>query len=212
MLLLLSALAQAGDFATRLSAEIQQAAAAALSVPAEDVEVASTGFGGEGCGDRIEVIARPGEGFVGTIDLRVVARQGEVVCGQWRVRPRLAVWQTLPVAVKPAAAGEPIEIRAERVRVDRPLGTPVPTSGRPLVARTSVRSGQVVVAELARALPDVDTGQTVKIEVRAGSLTITSEGYLAQPSSVGETVRVRTAATNTIIEGTLVAHDRVLVE
>lgn len=211
-LLLSAAAASASDFDVRLSASIQQSAATALGVEADDVEVLSTGFGGKGCGDAIDITARPNEDYLGTTDLRVVASEGGVICGQWRVRSRLAVWMTLPVAAKAAAAGDPIELRAERVRVDRPLGTPVPMSGRPLAARTSVRSGQVVVAELARAIPDVGTGQPVILEVRAGSLTITSEGFLAQASTVGETVRVRTASTNTVIEGTLVAHDRVVVE
>jgi flagella basal body P-ring formation protein FlgA len=199
-------------FAARLSADIQQAAAATHGISSDDVEVLTTGFAGEGCGDRLLISARPGEDYIGTADLRVTAMDDGVQCGQWRVRARLAVWLTMPVAAAPAAAGETLQLRAERVRIDRSPGTPVSTSGGPYVARTGVRAGQVVVSELTRTLPDVDAGHSVNVTVHAGSLTIRSEGFLAQPGNVGSVVRVRSAATNTILEGVLITPDNVVID
>lgn len=199
------------DFAARLSADIQQAAAVSHGIAADDVEVLSTGFAGAGCGDSIAITARPGEDYIGTTDLRVAAMDDGVQCGEWRVRARIAVWLTMPVAAASAAAGETLRLRTERVRMERSLGTPVSTSGGPYVARTGVRSGQVVMSELARALPDVDAGHPVKVEVQAGSLMIRSEGFMAQPGNIGTSVRVRSAATNVILEGILVAPDRVVI-
>ncbi|MFT4979879.1 MAG: hypothetical protein ACI8S6_005791 [Myxococcota bacterium] len=200
------------DFGTRLTDAIRQAAAEEHDLAPEDVEVLSSGFGGRGCGDAVTVSARSGADYAGTIDLVVVARAGEAECGQWRVRARTALWMTLPVAAETTAAGQFLSLREERVRIERPLGTPVSMSGGPYVARTVVRSGQVVVAELAKVPPDVDAGQTVKIEVRAGNLTILSEGVLAQPGDIGASVRVRSAATDTIVTGVLVASDHVIIE
>ena len=215
-LLLLAAIspgyAQEADFSARLAAAIQAHAAAQVGGTPEDVEVVSTGFLGEGCGDRILLSSRPGESFLGTVELRVEARAGEALCGQWRVHARVARWAEIPVAKKAVAAGQPIELSVARVRLELPPGTPVSPDAGPYLARTPLRAGQPVVTENSRALPDVAAGTAVKVLVRAGSLTIASEGTLTQAARVGETVTVRSAATLTLLEGTLIAHDRVIVE
>jgi len=211
MLLLFAAAAAADDFSDRLESALRQAAADANGVEPGDVEVVSAGFGGSGCGDSIVIDARPGEDFIGPVELRATGLDGGVQCGSWRLRTRLAVWKTVPVAAKAAAAGELIAVDTRRVRLERSPGIPVSTSGGPYVARTGVRSGQVVVAELTKVPPDVDTGQLVQIIIQSGSVSLRSEGYLAESGNVGQPIRVRSAVTHTILNGTLVTEDQVVI-
>lgn len=212
-ILLLATLGRAEEsFSARLAMQIQQNAAAVHGIAPSDVDVLSTGFAGEGCGDSMVVTSRPGEDYIGAVDLRVTAYDQGIQCGQWRVRTRQALWLDLPVAVQAAAAGETLQLRMDRIRIERSPGTPVSMSGGPYVARTGVRSGQVVVTELTKALPDVGTGQLVNVVVHSGQLVIRSEGYLAQPGNIGDPVRVRSTATNTILHGTLVATDQVVID
>lgn len=207
----LPAHATAGAFGARLVEAMQAHVASALGTAVEDIEVLSSGFVGEGCGDRILLSARPGEDFLGLVDLRVDALSGEVLCGQWRVRARLARWESLPVAKVSVAAGQPIELAVVRVRLEQSPGTPVSASEGPYLARTPLRAGSPVVIENSRPLPDVAAGSPVQVWVQVGALTIVSEGALAQEARVGERVSVRSSATQSLMEGTLIAHNRVII-
>ena len=213
MILLFSlSVASAAEFSARLQSALRDYAAEQLQLPPADIEVRSTGFAGAGCGDRLLVTARGDEDFLGRTDLRITALDGEQACGQWRIQPDFSVWQMLPTAASAAGPGAEIAVVPRRVRLDRPVGTPVDLERGPFIALSQVRAGDVVVQQRVRLAPDVKAGQSVKLEVISGSLTIRGEGRLLSAARLGEAVTVRSDATGVLLKGTLVAVDRVRVE
>lgn len=204
--------AGAEDFSARLSAALVAHVASTVAISSEDVEVVSLGFAGAGCGDEILITGRLNEDYVGNTDLRVEALDGGAICGRWRIRARLAQWRTVPTASQPTAAGQPIALTPRRVRLERPVGTPVDPVGGPFLALAPMRAGEPVTIERVRLQPDVEAGAKVKLEVRAGALVIRGDGFLTQPGRVGESINVRAQSTGAILEGTLVTPGRVVVD
>ncbi|MEL6344837.1 MAG: flagella basal body P-ring formation protein FlgA [Myxococcota bacterium] len=209
--LLAVASAQGVGFTDRLSAAIAEHVATTLSVEASDVVVLSTGFRGEGCGDALLLFARPDEDFLGAVDLRIEATDAGALCGRWRVRARLARWVTVPTVGEPVAAGEVLSLKTARVRLDRPMGTPVDPADGPFLALTGMRAGEAVTRERVRRQPDVPAGETVKLVIKSGSLSIVGDGVLTKPGEIGASITVRALSTGAILEGTLVSADRVVV-
>jgi flagella basal body P-ring formation protein FlgA len=67
--------------------------------------------------------------------------------------------------------------------------------------RQSILEGQFVVSNAVQKLPDVRKGETVKLELGSGNLTLTTAATVLENASIGERVRVLTAKTKREVVG-----------
>jgi hypothetical protein len=122
------------------------------------------------------------------------------------VRPTLAGWSPGPVAAADAPSGAPLEVTAGTVSWS---ASPGPLPPGHLLATRLVHAGEPVGALCARSAPDAAAGAAVTVAVRVGGLEVTGEGHLLDDAVVGGPARVRRGATGAVLNGTLVAPDRV---
>lgn len=193
-----SLLAVAAAFASTPSAAIQAAVAAKVGVPAADVEV-----------HGVELPTAPTSvdwlvdlPSVGPVwgDVSVTLHAGT---SRYLVRPRVTVWQTLPVAAKSARAGERVEITTARVARDTLHGQAPVDPTHSWQARVDLVAGAPLTTTVVRERPDAAQGQTVRIVAGAGPLVVFAPGQLGEDAFVGDRVHVVNLATRTQLVGTL---------
>lgn len=179
-----------------------------LGVAEHDVEVAETGLGRPlrcAVGAEPSVTSAPTEDFRGWTELRV----GGAGCEELRVRAQLLVWRSVPVAGAATAAGARVDVRTKRLRNDLLVGDSVDPDGGPYVAVGPLREGDPLTVGRVKVVPDAANGATVTIEARAGGLRVEVPGRLLQDGALGDQVRVLNTVHGVVVEGTLVAADRV---
>lgn len=179
-----------------------------LGLPAHDVEVQATGLGRPlqcAPGAEVAVQSGPTEDFRGWTDLRI----GGGGCEALRVRAQLVVWREAPVAAEATPAGGRVSVQQRKLRIDELIGAPVDPLGGPYVAIGPLRAGEPLTVGRVKLAPDGRSGATVVIEARAGGLLVEVPGRLMQDGAVGERVRVLNTVHGVVVEGTLVAADRV---
>ncbi len=125
-------------------------------------------------------------------------------------RPALAVWVEVAVAQVDTAAGTTLQVTTGRERVDRVLGHP-PNATQPWIAKIAVVSGTPITEANAMPTPDARSGDGVQVLLGRGSVVLKSEGRLLDGGRVGDRVRVAVTATGTVLNGVLVAANRVEV-
>jgi flagella basal body P-ring formation protein FlgA len=182
--------------------------AEALAIPLHDVEVPSVGLGRplrcpEGTPVRVEAV--PGEDYRGWADLRV----GGEGCEALRVRARVQVWRSVPVAAADAGAGAVVRLSARRVLLEEVHGVSVDPDGGPFVAVAPVRAGEPVLVGRVRVAPAARSGAMVQIEVVVGGVVVRVPGKLLSDAALGERVKVLNTVHGVVVEGTLSAPDRV---
>lgn len=209
MITLLSSLAfasQPSDFLERVAEMLLLETSSRLELPMEQVEVLHLGLQNSSCPEdaNISVFVPQNEDFRGMVDAFVEGQDQSGLCGKWRIRSRVAVYKTALVAQHDTAPGDPIMMVKHLTRYDLSPGTPVPISSQPREARTQIRAGELVTVERSQIIPVARDGAQVSIIVKSGSLQITSDGALMGDANIGDSVRVISAATRQVLDGTLV--------
>lgn len=182
--------------------------AEALGVPLHDVEVPSVGLGRPlRCpeGAPILVSATPGEDYRAWADLRV----GAEGCEALRVRARVQVWRSVPVAAADVGAGGVVRLSARRVLIEDVHGVSVDPTGGPYVAVAPLRAGEPVLVGRVRVAPAARSGAMVQIEAVVGGVVVRVPGKLLSDAALGERVKVLNTVHGVVVEGTLSAPDRV---
>lgn len=126
------------------------------------------------------------------------------------VRPELDVWVAAPIAARPVARGELVEVTDGVVPLaslagGRWDGEP----GLALVAATALRAGEPLTRLNVQVPADAPSGARVDVRVRVGDLVVTADGRLLSDGTVGQEVRAYVDATRAVVRGVLVADDAV---
>ena len=166
-----------------------------------------------GCGASAKIHIQFGkrEDFQGSINAIAEAFDESGRCGRWRFRPKVAIWTKLPVAAKNVQAGEQVQVSFAKHRYDTLQGSFLRDTSKAWVARRRISEGQPLTVEMLRPKPTNLEGDQVDLVVKNGSITIKTRGRLMSDAMIGQKVRVFTAATSNVIEGTLTQKGRVLM-
>ncbi len=117
------------------------------------------------------------------------------------VRPQLALWQSVPVAIEDIPSGTPISAsQLADVPWEKLRGTPMTTG----VSKRLIKAGDPLDSTVVMVPMDIERDQSVSLRVSRGSLTITAPGRTLQSARVGEKVKVINEATRVALEGTLI--------
>jgi flagella basal body P-ring formation protein FlgA len=200
-----------GNAAASVDSAIVTHVATALGVEVADVDLSWTSMDGElGCpeGAAVHVSARPGEDFVGNVEFRLTGMHEGQLCASQRVRARLDHWVQAPLVSAATPVGGRVELGEGRVLASRIDGALVEGEG-PWEARANLRAGEPVTTRRVRRLPDARDGARVTLVAGGGGLVLTAPARLMDDAMVGDRVKVANLATGTVMEGTLVAADRV---
>lgn len=194
MLALLVPLALAGD----PELAVREAIAARVGAPLADVELVDLGVSGLPAEVDWRVDLPAVGPWWGTVPLVIRSADG---ARRYAVRARVTVWQELPVAAKPAAAGEPVEVHLARLPRERLRGeAPVDPSAR-WEARVDLPAGAPVTTLRARPRPDGEEGTLVTIVAGTDRLRVAANGRLGEDAFVGRPVRVANLDTHALLVG-----------
>ena len=130
-------------------------------------------------------------------------------CARARLQARVRVWQAVPVAASPTAAGAPIEVAQGRVLQSDVKGVPVNPSAGPFVARSALAPGEPVTLDRVKTPPDERSGGVVTLVAHRGAVSLETRGRLLRDARVGDTVEVINSATGVLVRGVLVEPGRV---
>jgi hypothetical protein len=190
---------------------IRTAVAARLAVPAADVEVYDLGLPADAPADadfRVKLPSYPLRS--GHLPVTLEVLDGPAA-GRWAVRPALRLYAALPVALRPAAPGEPILLGSARMAVEALRGAEPVDPALAWEARVGIEAGQPVTASTARLVPDVRGGAVLPAVVRRGALEVRCDARLQDDARFGDTVRVVSLSTNARLAGVLQADGTVLL-
>ena len=207
--LTLANVAQASvDLIEPISASVQAHVADRMGMAAEDVEVEWVGFSGEhNCTEdtTVKVESVPGEQFRGHTQLKLRLSDSGRPCGRFTVPARITLWRDVPVANTDATPGEVIDLGRARVSTKEIHGLLVdPDAGRWVASRT-IHAGQPVTRRYAKREPAMADGQSVSIVAIFGGLSIKAEGRMLADAQIGDWVRVANLATDTVVQGQVIA-------
>ena len=198
----------------RVSSALLSAVSAQFTDQETQLEILHLGLNpASRCGSSAKVHIQFGkrEDFQGSINAVAEAFDQSGRCGRWRFRPKVAIWTKLPVATKSVQAGEQVSIGFAKHRYDSLQGSFLRDTSQPWVARRRIAAGQPLTVDMLRPKPTNLEGDQVVLIVKNGSITIKTRGRLMSDAMIGEKVRVFTAATSNVIEGTLTHKGRVLL-
>jgi len=179
----------------------------------DSVEVASVGLrAAHACVDTpsVRVESLPGEQFRGVTHLRVHLSEGGGECGTYTVSSKIILYEQVVVAASDAAPGATVELTARRMKATDVRGAIVDPADGPFVAVKPIRAGDPVSYRRVKRRPAANVGETVSIVVTAQGLTIRAEGRLLGDAHLGDSVHVANLATDTVVQGTLIAPTTVL--
>jgi flagella basal body P-ring formation protein FlgA len=80
------------------------------------------------------------------------------------------------------------------------------------IANTHIEEGSVILWNQVRAKPDNFDGDSVILLYNSGSLQIKAKGRLMSDAFIGDSVKVVSEATNSVLTGTLNEHSVVEVQ
>lgn len=138
--------------------------------------------------------------------LRLSIEANRATVATLTVRPSLSVWVDGWVAPEDVAPGDAVTGEPRLVRLQRGNAHRVPGAG-PWQAVAPLVAGEVLTRGVVRAVPDAVRGTPVQVRVVRGGVTLKAEGRLLQDGALGEPVRVRNQATQSSLQGVLVAPD-----
>ena len=136
-----------------------------------------------------------------TLQLTVL-RDGALLARR-TLRPGLAVYVEVPLAIADTEAGELVRTAPGRALVQDLRGEPV-GEGR-WRARGHLDSGEPVTTARVEPMPDVLSGTAVTVVVHRGGLVVRAPGRLLEDAEIGRPVRVVNDATKVALEGVLTA-------
>lgn len=191
---------------------VQDEVAQALSVARADVEVAHLGLRSDlpcppEASLRVELPRR--SPLPEQLDLTVVAEHRGRECARARLRSRVRVWQSVPVAASATAPGSAIEVAQGRVLRSSVQGVPVDPAQGPFVARSALAPGDPLTLDRVRTPPDERSGGLVTLVATRGAVSLETRGRLVRDARVGDTVEVINSATGVLVRGILVEPGRV---
>ena len=200
------------ELAGRIEFAVAAHAAERLDIDQGDVEVLFLGLGQQlHCSSDVEldIHSSPNERFEGHANIQIKGWDQTGQCAQVRIRPRLRVWDTIPVAQAATAPGQPVTLTMARVDLSHLNGVSVDPESGPWEARISLRAGQPVTLQAVTAVPNARSGDPVTLIAERGTLQITARGRLMDDAFLGETVAVANTTTGTVVEGILLEPDLV---
>lgn len=209
------------SFVDALKQQLEQEVVERLSLDQGDVIVHHLGIANaHQCRDytylRIEIPQR--EDFRGKTLAFVEGWIGDSQCGRWTLQVDIEIWTMVPVNQRTVQTGEDVQVNWERKRLDkvrhplfanRPTDVPVDSKWVSLVP---LSAGTVLSNTHLRRKPDYYQGDKVVMLLQKGALTIRLEGKLIRDAYIGDTTKVRSSSTNTILEGTLTENGIVLLK
>ena len=209
LLVLISTLSPAkADVVESMRTAIQAHVSTRTGRPLEDVEVAEIMFDApHTCGGdtKVEVDTNPSERFRGQTQFRVRLTEGSRLCVRFSVPARVTLYQMAPVATQELSAGEDIVYAMTRVRQADLRSALVDLDSNDWVAARAIRLGQPITQRVAKRRPAALTGDRVSIVAEFGALTVKAEGRMLAQAYIGDSVRVSNVATDTVVQGILVA-------
>lgn len=207
------AMAEPVDVQGPIMDAIRSHVAESRSVSIDSVEVASVGLRAEhSCISTPTVLVEsfPGEQFRGTTHLRVLLSNNGVECGKYTIPSKIILYREVVVAAADAAPGSVVELTTRRMKVSHFRGPLVDPAEGPFVAVRAIRSGDPVSFRRVKRQPAANIGEIVSILVDTPGLTVRAEGRLLGDAHVGDWVHVANLATDTVVQGTLIAPQTVL--
>ncbi len=196
------------DISAKIAAAVSAHVAAEMAMDIADVEVESVGFSAShGCSSDVEIKVQtlPGEQFRGQTQLKIRMIDSGNICGRYSVSSRIILWKDVPVAQVAARPGDPITFKSARVDISKIRGVLVDPAIGEWVAARSLRAGQPVTMRFAKRKPATSNGQAVSIVAQFGSLQIMAKGRMLVDAQIGDWVRVANLATDTVVQGQLIA-------
>jgi|GEM_PF-5417864 len=209
LFILMSTLPSAkADVIESMRSAIQTHVATRTGRSLDDVEVAELMFNASHtCGSAVgvEVDTNTGERFRGQTQFRVRLTEGDRLCGRFSVPARVTLFQLAPVATREISTGEDIVFTMARVRQDDLRSAVVDLDSHDWIAARTIRLGQPITQRVAKRRPAAITGDRVSIVAEFGALTVKAEGRMLAQAYIGDRVRVSNVATDTVVQGILVA-------
>ena len=209
LLLMLSTLTPAkADVVESMQTAIQAHVADRTGRSLEDVEVAEVMFDAPhtcGAGVSVAVDTNSSERFRGQTQFRVRLSEGAQLCGRFSVSARVTLYQLAPVATRELSTGEDIVYTMARVRQEDLRSAVVDLASHDWIAARTIRLGQPITQRVAKRRPAASTGDRVSIVAEFGALTVKAEGRMLAQAYIGDRVRVSNVATDTVVQGILVA-------
>ena len=193
------------DFSYRVEQAIIEEVSSRLNLPKSNVEVEYMGLGNTrrcSAADVIDVTIPDREDFKGSIITSVTALVDDEICGKWSIRPKVAIWDMVPVATENISAGQDITYSYHRHRRDRLMTNPA-SSLEGTIATTHIDQGAVILENQVKKKPDKFNGDSVVLVYTGENLKIKANGRLMSDAYVGESVKVVSEATNAVIWGKL---------
>jgi flagella basal body P-ring formation protein FlgA len=176
-----------------------------LDISKNDITVEYLGLGNtRRCvnADYVDVTIPDREDFNGPITTSVVAYKEGSICGKWTIRPKVAIWDMLPVATKNISAGEIVVFEYRKHRRDRLMMNPASELDN-MIAKTQISEDSVILWNQVRVKPDNFDGDSVVLFYNSGNLLIKTNGTLMSDAFIGDTVKVISEGTNTVLWGLL---------
>lgn len=211
MLLLLGAAPASEAPRARLTEALVQHVAAKVGVAPGDVEVQHLGVAElPACAEDATFLVEsaPGERFLGSADVQVLAYTETARCALLRLQPRLLVWRAVPVATAPANPGEVVRWAPGRVPLGKLVGAPLDPDRLETgqwVARTTLPENTPLTDLVVRPAPDGPRGQEVVLMAGARDLLVAAPGRLMGDAFLGERVTIANLASGAVVTGTLLA-------
>ena len=207
------------DFTAKVHQEIEQQISTRLEIPPEDVTVHHLGMANaHRCSKatyiKVEIPER--EDFRGKTLIGIEGWNGASLCGRWTVQGDVEIWGKIPTSEFAAQAGEEVSVIWKRARLDsirEPMFVQTPElKDATLLAIVPIGQGAVLKRNHVRRKPDFKQGDSVVVVVQKGTLIVKVQGMLLKSAYVGDTVKVRSASTNSILEGQLTENGMVLLK
>ena len=151
----------------------------------------------------ISVRAIGSDDLVGRTDFWLEIDEAEGRCTSLRVNPTISQWRLVPVAVQTVAANQLVEIKSVRAKQHVNTGVLVEAGSGPWVSLRSIKAGEVVNMRMVKVKPATLNGEEVILLAEAGALVIKSSGRIMSDAAVGDSVKVASVATGSIVVGVL---------
>ncbi len=136
-------------------------------------------------------------GLCGTVRI-ILAAGGH----RYAVHPQVTVFRDVPVAATAVVPGARVAIVTARIACTALDGETAVDPSRAWQARVALPAGAPVTMARVGAWPDLQKGAQVRLEARAGALTVAAPGQLLQDGFTGSQVAVLNLATHKVLTGT----------
>jgi flagella basal body P-ring formation protein FlgA len=98
-----------------------------------------------------------------------------------------------------------VNVASGPVREYRGVLVPVTQDVDKMQTKQTILENQYVVQNAVEKQPDIRRGETVKLELISGELTLSTQAMAEEPASIGDRIRVTTVKTKKLVVGTVQA-------